>query len=159
MNTTASTCATVEKRYKVEYLTLFDIKILLKENIKSYSPLPVELLWEMYDKKTVIYELPMSATIIYKVVDKKTKKTYALKELRKERLKENYLHEFAKNESAIHYSMSKLSNLIVKVPHYFESQDSYYMVMEYSSLHGYFEELLEKVINIKLFNTLNLYII
>jgi serine/threonine protein kinase len=147
MNTTSTSSSTLDKSDKSsDYITLFDQKIIIaSENIKLYSPLPSDLLWEIYEKIAVLYEMTLSPTIILKVLDKKTKKIYAVKQLKKERLKQSYLHEFAKNESTIHYSMGKISNLVVNVPHYFEDNESYFMVMEYSKLFGYFEELLEKV--------------
>jgi len=147
----SSTCESIEKTDKppneLITLSLYDQKLITSnDNIKAYSPLPVELLWEMYEKGKVVYELPLSPTVITKVVDKKSRKSFALKQLIKKRLHENYLHEFAKNECVIHYSMGKLSNKIVQVPHYFEDSEAYYMIMEYSTYHGYFEDLLEKVI-------------
>jgi serine/threonine protein kinase len=71
----------------------------------------------------------------------------AIKEIRKERLLTPNHHDFARNELAIHYSLSNYSNCtnIVKVMDYFEDKNSYYMAMEYSKEHGYFEELLENV--------------
>lgn len=144
MNTTSST---LDKSYKSnDYITLYDQKITIpNDNIKTYSPLSSETLWELYEIVSKIYEVPLSPTIIHKVRDKKTKKLFALKELRKAKLNENYQHEFARNEIIIHYSMSKLSDLVVQVPHYFEDSDSYYFVLEYSHLHEYFDYLLEKV--------------
>ena len=62
-----------------------------------------------------------------------------MKQIKKEKLHESYLHEFAKIECAVQYSLGKLSNLIVNVPQYFEDKESYYIVMEYSKYHGYFE--------------------
>jgi len=129
-----------------EFFTLFNQRIALEnENIKAYSPLSVKLLWEIYDKIAIVYELALSPTVILKVRNKKTKEIFALKQIKKEKLHESYLHEFAKIECAVQYSIGKLSNLIVNVPQYFEDKDSYYIVMEYSKYHGYFEELLEKV--------------
>jgi hypothetical protein len=148
MNTTTSTSSDKSLNViKCEYITLYEQKILmLNENIKFYAPKSVELLWETYQKVSTLYEIPLSPTIIYKVIDKITKKIKALKELKKVKLKGGYLHEFARNELLIHYSMSKLSNIIVNVSEYYEDKDGYYIVMEYSKYHSYFEVLLEKVI-------------
>jgi len=129
-----------------EFVTLYGKKITIKnENIKAYSPKPVELLWDMYEKIKLLYEVPLSPTIIYKVMNKRTRKILALKQLRKSKLKETFLHEFAKNEILIHYSMSSISNLIVNAENYFEDSENYYIVMEYCKNHGYFEKLLEEV--------------
>lgn len=127
-------------------MSLYDEKLFITcEKIKSYSPLNIELLWEMYDIICVVYEHPLSASVIHKVMNKKTKKVRALKELKKKKMREPFMHNFAKNECSLHYSMSKLHDSIVTLYHYFEDDKSYYMVMEFSNLHGYFEELLEKV--------------
>jgi hypothetical protein len=64
----------------------------------------------------------------------------------KDRLRHSYLHEFARNEMAIQYSLSQLSNNIVRVPFYFEEEDSYTSIMELSSDPRYFEDILDNVI-------------
>lgn len=148
MNTSGSTAdKSPSEKSKNEYIILYDQKILLTGEImkKGYSPLPGGLMWEIYEKIKIIYEVPLSPTTIIKVMEKKTKKIYALKQLNKVRLKQNYQHEFAKNEILINHSMGKLSKLIVQVPNYFEDDQAYYMVMEYTNMHGYFEQLLQKV--------------
>jgi hypothetical protein len=70
----------------------------------------------------------------------------AIKKVMKDRLRHSYLHEFARNEMAIQYSLSQLSNNIVRVPCYFEEEDSYTSIMELSSDPRYFEDLLDNVI-------------
>ena len=67
----------------------------------------------------------------------------AIKELRKERLKEEYLQEMARNEFSIHSYLSKLSNNIVAVKDYFEDEKAFHLVMEFSEEPDYFEDLLE----------------
>lgn len=71
-----------------------------------------------------------------------------VKQLNKERMDRSYLHELAQNEFAIHYSLSNFTkcNNIVKAPEYFEDEKAYYMIMEYSCMPTYFEDLLENVI-------------
>jgi hypothetical protein len=70
---------------------------------------------------------------------------YACKETKKKRLLNSYFNDFVKNEMVFQFSLSKYSNSIVKVVDYFEEDDTYYMVMEYSSQPTYFEDLLENV--------------
>jgi serine/threonine protein kinase len=70
---------------------------------------------------------------------------FACKETRKKRLLNSYFHEFVKNEMVFQYSLSKYSDNIVKVVDYFEDENSYFMVMEYSPQPTYFEDLLENV--------------
>jgi serine/threonine protein kinase len=70
---------------------------------------------------------------------------FACKETRKKRLPNSYFHEFIKNEMVFQYSLSKYSDNIVKVLDYYEDENSYFMVMEYSYQPTYFEDLLENV--------------
>ncbi len=70
---------------------------------------------------------------------------FACKETRKKRLSTSYFHEFIRNEMVIQYSLSKYSDDIVKVLDYYEDENSYFMIMEYSYQPTYFEDLLENV--------------
>lgn len=58
------------------------------------------------------------------------------------------MHTFVKNEMTLQYSLCRISNNIVKVPAYFEDDNKYSIVMEYSNDPCYFENMLENVINI-----------
>lgn len=73
----------------------------------------------------------------------------ALKEMKKEKFKQEFNFEFARNELSIHYSLSKLSNNIVNALDYYEDEKSFYLLMEYCDDPNYFEEILENVINYK----------
>jgi serine/threonine protein kinase len=92
----------------------------------------------------LIYSSPFTKTKINLLEDSQGKK-YATKEILKEKLSENYMHEFAKNELAVHFSMCRKSPNIVKVYDYFEDEEKYAMIMEYSSEPNYFENRLENV--------------
>ena len=70
----------------------------------------------------------------------------AMKELRKEKFKQNFNNEMAKSELMFHYSLSKLTNNIVTAYDYFEDEKSYYLLMEFCDEPNYFEEILENVI-------------
>ena len=71
---------------------------------------------------------------------------YAGKQTKKKRLSNNNFHEFTKNEMVIQYSLSRFSKHIVKIIDYFENEEFYIMVMEYSYQPNYFEDLLENVL-------------
>ncbi len=138
------TLSTIDKTQ--EFITLYDQKISVSsQNFIAYSPQTLESIWDIYEKVETVYEMPLASTIVYKGKNKKTQEKCAIKYVQKARLKETYLNEFIKNELAIHHSMSQISEQIVKVNHYFEEAEGYYMVMEYTPMHGYFEELLERV--------------
>jgi serine/threonine protein kinase len=49
----------------------------------------------------------------------------------------------------IQQSLGRLSNNIVKVADYYEDDNAFTMVMEYSDDPSYFEDLLENVLSIK----------
>lgn len=115
----------------------------------GYSPWKMKIFEENYKIEETLYTQNLSPTVIYTGTDLTNNTKIAIKELRKSKLKGKlYLNEFAKNEMAIHYSLSRLSNNIVKVPAYFENEESYLMVMEYSNQPNYFEDLLENVYNL-----------
>jgi serine/threonine protein kinase len=90
-----------------------------------------------------IYNASLSVSIIYSGIEKKTGNKIAVKELKKEKMKDEYIHEMAKNEFAIQYSLCKDCNNIVQVKDYFEDDKAYYLVMEYSEEPDFFEDLLE----------------
>jgi serine/threonine protein kinase len=106
----------------------------------------MKLFSEKYNVVKRIYSNELSCAHVVLLEDKYGTK-YAGKETLKSRLKSNFLHEFAKNEMALHYSLSKLSKSIVKVEDYFEDDEKYLMVMEFSYEPNYFEDLLENVRN------------
>jgi len=89
-----------------------------------------------------MYEDPLSATIISIAIDLSGKQ-FAIKEIRKIKLREPLNHELARNELSIHYTLSKKSNYIVEVPEYFENETAYIMVMEYCNSSNYFSYRLE----------------
>lgn len=92
-----------------------------------------------------IYNASLSASVIYQGYEKKTGTKVAIKELKKNKLKQEYLHEMAKNEFSIQASLCCLSedSNIVQVKDYFENENAYYLIMEYSEEPDYFEDLLE----------------
>jgi len=89
-----------------------------------------------------MYEDPLSATIISIAIDLSGKQ-FAIKEIRKIKLREPLNHELARNELSIPYTLSKKSNYIVEVPEYFENETAYIMVMEYCNSSNYFSYRLE----------------
>jgi len=113
--------------------------------ILPFSPKKFEKIEEKYEIIEKIYENPLSATEMYLAIDE-NKTPYAIKEIKKSKLRDRLLHELAKSELSIHYSLSKKSNNIVNVYDYYETESSYYMIMEYCPNPTYFRYQLENVI-------------
>jgi serine/threonine protein kinase len=102
---------------------------------------------ERFKRENEIYHPGITPTSIFRAFDNELNENIVLKELKKSKLLTNYMNEFAKNELAIHYSLSNYTDCenIVKVREYFENSDAYYMIMEYSPEPNFFEDLLEVV--------------
>lgn len=127
--------------------TLYGEKIIINsQNILPYAPSKIEELKEHYIFDDKIYSSALAMSTIHLVKDHDGKK-YALKEIRKSRLNQPYQFELARNELSIHYSLSKLTDNIVKVYNYYEDDHSYFMLMEYSPKPDYFEELFSDNVN------------
>lgn len=127
-------------------------------NILIYNPLNKKIFNESFELKKIICSNPLSPNTISLAKNLQNNQIAAIKEIKKEKLKKDYLHEFAKNELAIHYSLSKLSNNIVDAIDYFDDENSYFLAMEYCEEPNYFPDILENVINYILINIRNLYI-
>lgn len=114
--------------------------------LKSYYPFDLQIFQKHFQKGEIVYEQPLSPTVVYKGLNLLNDQPVAIKELKKERLRYDYQHELARNELAIHYSLSSASEHVTKVLGYFESEEAYILVLEWSDEPSYFEELLEKVV-------------
>jgi hypothetical protein len=129
-------------------------KVNLGSNeILPYSPSNVSMYDKSFREIQIIYSSSLAATQILLVEDLEGHK-YAAKKIYKNKLRSSYMHEFLKNEIAIQFSLSRLSENIVKVPEYFEDEERYIMLMEYSSFTDYFDDMLE---NVKFFINLEVY--
>lgn len=100
-----------------------------------------------YRREDEIYNQHLTPTSIYKAIDVDNSSIVVIKELRKAKMVNSNMHDFAKNELSIHYSLSNFTECenIVKVYEYFEDERAYYMVMECSPDPNFFEDLLENV--------------
>lgn len=118
--------------------------------LHPYNTKIVLNLEEKYRKVECVYSQGLTPTSIYLAMDLEEDKRIVIKELKKSRMIQSYMHEFARNELAIHYSLSNFTNNenIVKVKEYFEDDKNYYMIMEASPDPNFFEDLLENVKNI-----------
>jgi hypothetical protein len=112
--------------------------------ILPYSPSNVTLYDKSFRELQSIYSSSLAATQILLVEDLEGNK-YAAKKIYKNKLRSSFMHEFLKNEIAIQFSLSRLSENIVKVPEYFEDEERYIMLMEYSPFTDYFDDMLENV--------------
>lgn len=112
--------------------------------ILPFSPKKYEKIEEKYEFVEKIYENPLSATEMHLAIDE-NKAPFAIKEIKKSKLKDKLLQELAKSELSIHYSLSKKSNNIVNVYDYYETENSFFMVMEYCPNPTYFSYQLENV--------------
>jgi serine/threonine protein kinase len=133
---------------KISNINLGNDLILSSEsqntNIFQYLPSDISLLNQHYKKNsTSIYVGNLSPSIIYSGVDLSSGVKVAIKELRKDRLKEEIMVEMARTEFSIHSYLSKLSTNIVEVKDYYEDEKIFYLVMEFSEEPDYFEDLLE----------------
>ncbi len=115
--------------------------------LQPYSPKPIELFRARYTSSAIVYSHGLSPTIIYTGIDNIDDSKVAIKQIRKSKIDKPFLHEMAKNELAVHYSLSNNTNCnnIVKAKDYFEDDSSYYLVMEYSPDPNYFEDMFENV--------------
>jgi len=122
-------------------LTLYG-EIIENNKIFPFSPQKFEIFEKKYKISSKLYEDPLSATIISIAIDLSGKQ-FAIKEIRKIKLRDPLNHELARNELSIHYTLSKKSNYIVDVPEYYENETAYIMVMEYCNNSNYFSYRLE----------------
>ena len=100
---------------------------------------------DKYKIQETIYNQQLSASKIFLAIDIDNNLNVAIKRVKKDRLTQSFMHELAKNEIVLQYSLSRLSNNIVKVPAYFEDEEYFTTIMEYSEEPCYFEDLLENV--------------
>jgi serine/threonine protein kinase len=119
-------------------------EIITNQHIHPYSPKKFKDYESKYVLTQQLYENPLAATKIY-IANDKSNASFAIKEIKKEKLKDSFNFELARNELSIHYSLSKKSSYIVSVPEYFESEQSYIMVMECCNNPNYFQHRLETV--------------
>lgn len=119
----------------------------ISPNLKSFKPLNMKIFDEKYKIIKKIYTNGLAAGEIVLLEDNMGNK-FAGKDIQKKKLKNNYFHEFIKNEFAIQYSLchSPGSENIVRVEEYFEDDQRYLMIMEYSSEPSYFDDMLENVL-------------
>ncbi len=110
----------------------------------NYLPSDISLFHKIYkvDDK-IIYKNGLSPSIIHTGEEVSSGLRVAIKELRKEKLKDKEMHEMTKNEFTFHHLLSQVSSNIVKVKNYFEDDKAYYLVMEFSEEPDFFEDLLE----------------
>ncbi len=115
--------------------------------LHPYVPKIIMNIEDIYRKDKMIYSQNLTPTSIYTVTDIETNTKVIIKELRKAKMVNNVMHEFARNELSIHYSLSNYTsnNNIVKVKDYFEDERAYYIVMECSPEPNFFEDILENV--------------
>lgn len=104
----------------------------------------MELFNEKYKVIRRIYAAELASAQVVLLEDENGNK-YAAKEIFKKKLKNKMFHDFAKNEMALQYSLSRLSRNIVRVEEYYEDEEKYLMIMEFSYEPDYFEDLLENV--------------
>ena len=99
-----------------------------------------------FQNEGYVYLTPKLIETWYHIEEIETKMKYAAKHVKKNRLQSQVFHEFIKNEMAIQFSLCKLSDNIVQCEGYYENEDSYLMILEYSAFSHYFNDLLENVI-------------
>jgi len=117
-------------------------EVITNPNILPYQPKKFDQFEKTYKIVQQVYDNPLAATKIYLAQDS-NEMPFAIKEIRKEKLKDKFGIELARNEMTTHYTLSKMSNYICSVPEYFENEQSYYMIMEYCSNPNYFQYRLE----------------
>ena len=114
--------------------------------LNSFNPQPIELFREKYKPGKIIYDQELYSTFVYLGTDTKDDSKVAIKQIKKNRMDKSFFHEMARNELAVHYSLSNTKcNNIVKAKNYFEDDYSYYLVMECSPEPNFFEDMLETV--------------
>jgi hypothetical protein len=117
--------------------------------LKPYKPQNMQKFLEKYDIIKRIYSSELAYSEIILLQDKEENK-FAAKRIKKYKLSADYLHDFVRNEMAIQHSLSNFSEnaeFVVKVEDYYEDENYYLMVMEFSQSPDYFEQRLENVIN------------
>jgi serine/threonine protein kinase len=124
---------------------VYGVRFSVNSNLKPYSPQNIKIFYEKYKVINTIYSLELAAAEVLLVEDIDTRIKYAAKHVKKGRLNGEMFHQFIKNEMALHYSLCRLSSNIVVCEEYYEGEESYVMVMEYSNQPDYFNRLLEKV--------------
>jgi hypothetical protein len=115
--------------------------------LRPYNPQHMKKFNDKYNILKRIYSSELAYSEIILLQDHEENK-FAAKRIKKRKLSANYLHDFVRNEIAIQHSLSNFSQngeFIVKVEDYFEDDDCYLMVMEYSPSPDYFEQRLENV--------------
>ena len=128
-------------------LRIYDKPInLISKYIQPYNLQDLTKFNENFKIIKTIIPNGLSPTVIHVAEEINSNKMVAMKELRKEKFKQNFNTEMAKNELIIHNSLSKLSNNIVTVYDYYEDEKSFYLLMEFCEEPNYFEEILENVI-------------
>lgn len=126
---------------------MYGEKVQLSDNeIMPFSPSNSKFYYENFTKIESIYSTALAATEI-NLIQNKQGEMFASKEILKKKLKNSYSHEFIKNEMALQFSFSRLCENIVPVIDYYEDDDKYVMVMDYSKQPDYFDDLLENVFN------------
>ena len=106
----------------------------------------MELFTEKYKTGKIIYDQALLSTYVYLGTDSTDYSKVAIKQIKKSRMDKNFFHEMARNELAVHYSLSDTKcNNIVKAKNYFEDDSSYFLVMECSPEPNFFEDMLENV--------------
>jgi hypothetical protein len=124
---------------------MYGEKVQLPDNdILPFSPSNMKLYNENFKKIETIYKTPLAATEINLVETEKGER-YAAKEILKKKLRYSYSHEFIRNEMALQFSLSRICENIVPVLEYYEDDERYVMVMDYSKQPDYFDDLLENV--------------
>lgn len=113
-------------------------------HIFEYLPSDITLLFQIYKRDpSSIYVGNLSPSIIYSGKEVNSGIKVAIKELRKDRLKDQIMFGMVKTEFSIHSYLSKISANIVEVKDYYEDEKAFYLVMEFSEEPDYFEDLLE----------------
>ncbi len=126
---------------------MYEKKFTVESSILlSYQPQPIQLFKEKYKTDKKIYDQELNSTYVYIGTDTTENSKVAIKQIKKNRMDKNFLHEMTRNELAVHYSLSRTKcNNIVKAKNYFEDASSYYLVMECSPEPNFFEDMLENV--------------
>jgi len=125
---------------------MYGEKLELKEDSKilNYAPDDTNKIYESYIvEEDKIYEASLSPSEVYLAIDKITGNKVAIKEVKKEKLKDNFIKEMAKNELIIHASMSQQSYNVVKIHNYYEDEKAFKIAMEFCEEGNYFEDILE----------------
>lgn len=115
--------------------------------LRPYQPQNMQSFLDKYDIIKRIYSSELAYSEIILLQDKEENK-FAAKRIKKQKLSSDYLHDFVRNEMAIQHSLSNFSQngeFIVKVEDYYEDENYYLMVMEFSQSPDYFEQRLENV--------------